>query len=688
MMPKKIQRWSTALLAVLCLPAWALLAEKPASAPALTQEYVQWLESVHYIITPVERDSFLGLGSDKERRDFITLFWKLRDPSKGTSENEFRDEHLRRFQYANQYFRSDAPAGGWRSDRGRIYILLGPAINQNEVHQEGLRQVLIWEYLGDPRKGLPPVFRIVFYRKQDGAPYKLYVPAVDGPAALLRSSIGMIDASNFAAVYDKIHSLEPAVADVALSLVPGERVTNFSPSLHDPVLLAHIADLPRRDLSDAYARNFRHFHGVVQVDERTDYIGVSGAAHVLPQPLLGMSFLHFVLRPERISVLYSEQKDQYYFTFRTIVTLRRGDTTVLQYSRDYSLYKTKAELDRDLGGGILIGDLLPVPPGEYKLVTVVQNLQNHEIGYCETPVFVPAAAPDGPRLYGPVLSYEPAGEVLGIHSPYRVLGRAIKMDPLHIFGRSERIRLFCWLESGSGKRPKTVEVRLASVDHNRPLQQEFSLAVPEGESCVALTRELPDLAPGNYTLSAHIPDDASARVIGGEQTFSVSPQAVVPHPPTASRNVRMENEYSYFLLLAAQYAELKQTDAAVSCYEEALRRTGLRAEVVAAYGDFLLHTDRAARALELAETVRTMPLHAVLKGRALYRLRRYREAAEELQRAAQVENADIIVLNELGICWMQVGEKARAEAVFKLSLQQRADQPDIRRCLDQVQRLP
>src|SRR5438552_3828174 len=48
-----------------------------------------------------------------------------RDPTPGTVENEFKEEHYRRTAYSNEhYFSDDAP--GWRTDRGKIYIMLGP----------------------------------------------------------------------------------------------------------------------------------------------------------------------------------------------------------------------------------------------------------------------------------------------------------------------------------------------------------------------------------------------------------------------------------------------------------------------------------------------------------------------------------------------------------------------------------
>ncbi|MGA3016385.1 MAG: GWxTD domain-containing protein [Bryobacteraceae bacterium] len=101
----------------------------------LATPYRKWLnEDVAYIITDAERSAFLGLQTDEEREHFIEQFWLRRDPTPGTPENEFREEHYRRIAYANQHFASRIP--GWKTDRGRIYITYGPP-DEIEDHSSG-----------------------------------------------------------------------------------------------------------------------------------------------------------------------------------------------------------------------------------------------------------------------------------------------------------------------------------------------------------------------------------------------------------------------------------------------------------------------------------------------------------------------------------------------------------------------
>jgi len=101
----------------------------------LDAQYKQWLnEDVVYIISPEERTAFLQLNTSEEREQFIEQFWLRRDPTPDTEENEFKEEHYRRIAYANQHYASGIP--GWKTDRGRIYIVYGPP-DEIEDHSAG-----------------------------------------------------------------------------------------------------------------------------------------------------------------------------------------------------------------------------------------------------------------------------------------------------------------------------------------------------------------------------------------------------------------------------------------------------------------------------------------------------------------------------------------------------------------------
>ena len=103
--------------------------------PELNKAYKDWLEKdVAYIITDEERKAFKKLQTDDERERFIEEFWRRRDPDPDTDENEYREEYYERIAYANEHFASGIP--GWKTDRGRIWIMYGKP-DETESHPSG-----------------------------------------------------------------------------------------------------------------------------------------------------------------------------------------------------------------------------------------------------------------------------------------------------------------------------------------------------------------------------------------------------------------------------------------------------------------------------------------------------------------------------------------------------------------------
>jgi GWxTD domain-containing protein len=140
---------------ILFMPSLKLtgaLALQTDSVKQLSDPFLKrWLlQDVVYLASDAEKASYLNLASDTERYEFIERFWQQRDPSPGTTANEFRDEHYRRINYANGRFSSAEP--GWKTDRGRIYVTLGPP-DQIESHPSGAGRIgpfEIWRYRAVP----------------------------------------------------------------------------------------------------------------------------------------------------------------------------------------------------------------------------------------------------------------------------------------------------------------------------------------------------------------------------------------------------------------------------------------------------------------------------------------------------------------------------------------------------------
>ncbi len=141
----------------------------------LKSVYRRWKdEDVRWIITDDERKTFDSLKTDDEREQFIEQFWLRRDPDPDTDVNEYREEYYQRIAYANEHYTSGIP--GWKTDRGRIYIMFGKA-DQIESHPSGgSYDRPVWE--GGGSTSTYP-FEIWWYRYIEGVGSDVEIEFVD-----------------------------------------------------------------------------------------------------------------------------------------------------------------------------------------------------------------------------------------------------------------------------------------------------------------------------------------------------------------------------------------------------------------------------------------------------------------------------------------------------------------------------
>jgi len=88
---------------------------------------------VWYIMTDSEYREYARLRSDENRRRFISEFWTRRDPLPDTPDNELENEFWQRVRIADGHFGQDVKPG-WKTERGKVFIMLGPPENVEEDH--------------------------------------------------------------------------------------------------------------------------------------------------------------------------------------------------------------------------------------------------------------------------------------------------------------------------------------------------------------------------------------------------------------------------------------------------------------------------------------------------------------------------------------------------------------------------
>jgi GWxTD domain-containing protein len=107
----------------------------------------EFYKKARLLMTKQEEEVFLNLSDIKSRKEFIKEFWDIRDPNPYTEENEYREEIERRFEFASRRFKEGGRLG-WDSDRGRIFILLGPpdSVREYPMLSGYYKGVIVWLY--------------------------------------------------------------------------------------------------------------------------------------------------------------------------------------------------------------------------------------------------------------------------------------------------------------------------------------------------------------------------------------------------------------------------------------------------------------------------------------------------------------------------------------------------------------
>ncbi len=272
----------------------------------LPPKYKNWLsEEVVYIITQKEKSAFLQLESDRERDLFIEAFWRQRDPVPETPENEFKEEHYRRIRYANETYGKGSSKPGWKTDRGRMFIILGKPrdVTSYGAESSNLVPIEVWFYQGDFGGGLPSAFYLVFFQEEGIGDYILYSPLRHGPKKLLESYDG--DPNQAVNVLLRI---DRELAGVARSLIPGQTsIYDTKPALNSEMMLNKIEVLPQKKVNDLYADKLLKYKSFVEVDSSVNYVSNEALLKVI-QERNGRYFVHYAVEPNRLSIGSSGEK--------------------------------------------------------------------------------------------------------------------------------------------------------------------------------------------------------------------------------------------------------------------------------------------------------------------------------------------------------------------------------------------
>ncbi len=698
---KKMRARAWLAVAALLLPVQPVLSRQEAVRPEkvrirdLAPQFQDWLKLVDYIIRDKERDVFLHLQSDLDRNLFIEAFWKLRDPTPATPENEFQQEHVKRFQEANKRFKFGSARDGWMTDQGRIYIILGPPVSKSYfAGSNDLWPAETWSYYGDTSKGMPLHFELLFYQRGHAGEMKLYDPVADGPGRLLIDAKDILP-SDYQALFDKIWELQPDIARVSLSIIPGDIPPSFQPSMDSVFYMAAIFDSPKKGLNDEYATHFLNYRGRVSTEYLTNYLKTEAEVALVPDPRTGLMFCDFVLAPERLSVDYYDPTEQYSTNFQLDVSLRVGEDIVFQYSKEYPLTIPASQIEETRSMGMSIADSFPVIPGKFKLSILVRNTVGREFSVFEQEIEVPSVS-GPPRLTAPAIGTRLVDTPAGAHLPFQAAGKKLNIDPRKTFSKSDQVNFLvgaAGLTQGLWKAGR-ISIAVKGTTGAAPYERTFTVPLDTQpfRQVIVYSPALPvsEIPPDYYEMTLVLQDGEGRNLDQKAGQFIISPVNSMAHPIVASRAFSLANSHVFHYMLAHQFDQTGQTAEAEAAYKRALEINPSYTDGIPDYAEFLVKTGKFDEALGLLERIKDNPQlqfrFFLLRGRALAGMGRYDEAILSLQEGNQIYNSDAGLLAVLGTCYYRTGDRERALTALRASLKLDPQQEAVKAMIAEIEK--
>jgi len=510
---------------------WGLLgglALGVATASDLPKRYQDWLTGpTSYLLTRPEREAFLHLATDQEREAYVERFWELRNPEPNSGRNEFKEEFYRRIAYANAFLGREAGSDGWRTDRGRTYILLGrPQTSMSYLGHQELYPVELWFHANPGLPELPPFFYVLFYEKDGIGGYRFYHPYVDGPDKLLRSRPSKAQA------YQYLRNISPELARATLTLIPGEPIDtdSFSGSMASATILNTI---------QGYNQSPGYVRLVEERARRLERVTSRIRYDLAPQALLafvayekGEPWLHW-----QVEIQDPNQPKTARLEFQITARLYSDGQLVFERTDSPSVPIPERMQDELARRPFIYQDRMPVVPGRHRLAVTVRNQaagRLYELAKelrVEGPgdraglsdiLVVTRHEPDPrprPFQFGGIKFVPAASPQLAAARGLRILYQVTAAQP-----RPPELAVEYVVGSVSARLRKSFEDKL-----------DLRQADAFGSLTVAKSLSIEELTPGAYQLAVRVKDPGTGKISARSVGFLVSAQPDELPPIVVSR---------------------------------------------------------------------------------------------------------------------------------------------------------
>ncbi|HYN14678.1 MAG TPA: GWxTD domain-containing protein, partial [Terriglobales bacterium] len=514
--------------------------QKKQNAKALQKEigktYRKWLdEDVRWIITDEERTAFKQLSNDEERDQFIEQFWLRRDPTPDTVENEYKEEHYRRIAYANEHFASGIP--GWRTDRGRIYIMYGPA-DSMESHPSGGGYQRTPQEGGGTTATFP--FEVWRYRYLEGVGQEILIEFVD-PCMCGEYHMTMDPNEKDALLHVPGAGLtmleQEGLANKAARMAPlgaGDPTNPFDQMGGSKAFdrLQQFAALQRppavkfKDLEEVVSHKLSY--NLLPFDVITDFIKVTSDTTLVP--------ITVQVKNKDITFVAKDGVQTGVVNIFGRLTTLTG--RIAQTFEDTVTVQTPSELlPKEQEKPSVYWKALPLRPGRYRLDLVLKDVNGDRVGSWSRGIMVPEFSDDRLAVSSLILADDMekvptknVGTGSFVIGNTRVRPRVPDAGKPASFKRNQRVNFWMQvynlgIDQQTHKPSATVEYEITNLANHKAIVHavESTLQMGNVGDQLTLTKSLPlaEVEPGQYQVTIKVDDKISKQSIAPTATFMV-----------------------------------------------------------------------------------------------------------------------------------------------------------------------
>ncbi|MDW7761955.1 MAG: GWxTD domain-containing protein [Acidobacteriota bacterium] len=669
-------------LAVLFIFTGLCFPHQESIAPGIV-DYEKWLEEeVVHIITPREKKTFLQLKTDQDKMLFIKSFWKHRDPSPHTEKNEYKEEHYRRVIHANKQFGYGSSLPGCKTDRGKIFILLGPPHDvQSFEAYSSIRPTIVWFYQGMNETGLPDAFSIIFFKAHHVGEFKIYSPTLDGPQALLSS--GSFLGTDSRSAFQTLLRVAPSLARISTSLIPGQTLDMESSPLASDSLLANINSLPLNRVNDEYAEKFLVYKDIIDVEYSANYFHNDSLVRVFRSPV-GFYFVHYAVELD-----YHEPSDQDNSISPELIIngniTNQDGRSIYQYESSVPLMPGENLPNSDERTRISYQDMFPLIEGRYHFSLILRNEITKGFTSLERELEIPWTSMG--RLSDLILCHN-----VNMDTPVNE-SRAFQIGNMQLFISAQPVfspqqEIFFFFQINNSKEdPEIVHSYQWTLLRENVEVEKKRKEYIDVDHEYGIVEKIPreQLFPGHYLLGVTLYDKDGNEICSKKKEFQVSFRNV-PRPTIYSTSFPPFDNAIYAALLGNQYLAQGELKEAEPLLQQAYIKDSSSLINALPYGRLLMNQKKYSEVLEVLSPFMQENVQDVLDlvARAHHVLGHFDKAIALYREYLNRFGQNSVVLALLGDCYSRTGNLKEAIKALEISLSIDPTQEKVKRLLESI----